>query len=375
MATEKKKPAYKIPLVKSILKHAGENGRVAVSTFSGCGGACLGMKWAGFKVAWANEFVKIAADTYELNHPGSLLDRRDIRKVQAQEILTAIGLKKGELDYLEGSPPCDSFSMSGKRYKRWGTEKEYYGEKQRTDDLFLEFVRLIKGLKPKVFTAENVKGLVIGRAVGYFKEILHLMEKAGYHVDAKILNGQWLGVPQARQRVFYCGVRKDLGVKPRFPTPLPYYYSMADACDSFRATVLGEPARVRDPAEDDPKIWFKPTSTTGRNWAKVRIGHQSKENFNFVKPNPLRPSPTILAAATANYSHPFEPRCLTIREFLLLSGFPPDFQLIGARSKQVERIGLAVPPQMSRAMAQTVCEILEEAEASNTVMDQREALG
>jgi DNA (cytosine-5)-methyltransferase 1 len=100
---------------------------------------------------------------------------------------------------------------------------------QRTDDLFGEYCRMIEGLRPAVFTAENVSGLVKGVAKGYFKEILARMKAAGYQVQARLLDASWLGVPQARQRIFFVGVREDLGMAPAYPKPLPYRYSVRDA--------------------------------------------------------------------------------------------------------------------------------------------------
>lgn len=102
------KPPYCVPLMSEI-EQIPLNGYSAVSTFSGCGGSCLGYRMAGFKVLWASEFIPAAQGVYKLNHPDSILDTRDIRKVKPEEILEAIGLKKGELDLMDGSPPCASF--------------------------------------------------------------------------------------------------------------------------------------------------------------------------------------------------------------------------------------------------------------------------
>ena len=209
------------------------NGYNAISTFSGCGGSSLGYKMAGFRVLWASEFIPAAQDTYRANHPATILDTRDIRNVQASDILDAIGMKPGELDLFDGSPPCASFSTAGKREAGWGKVKAYSDTKQRTDDLFFEYSRLIKGVQPKVFVAENVSGLVKGTAKGYFLEILAELKSCGYVVSAKLLDAQWLGVPQMRQRVIFVGVRNDLvaqfGVKPVHPKPLSYRYSVREA--------------------------------------------------------------------------------------------------------------------------------------------------
>jgi DNA (cytosine-5)-methyltransferase 1 len=205
------------------------NGQRVVSLFSGCGGSSLGYRMAGFKVVWANEFIPAARETYLANFPDTVVDGRDIRTVTGAEILTATGLAAGELDILDGSPPCASFSMAGKRQHHWGKVKKYSETTQRTDDLFFEYIRLLRELRPRRFIAENVSGLVKGVGKGFFLEIFAGLKAAGYRVESRLLDAQWLGVPQARQRIFFVGVRNDVDGAPGFPTPLPYRYAVADA--------------------------------------------------------------------------------------------------------------------------------------------------
>jgi DNA (cytosine-5)-methyltransferase 1 len=96
-----------------IAKVKGTNGFRGISTFSGCGGSCLGFEMAGFEILWASEFIPEARETYVANHPGVILDPRDIRDVKPEEILLACGVQEGELDFMEGSPPCSGFSAAG----------------------------------------------------------------------------------------------------------------------------------------------------------------------------------------------------------------------------------------------------------------------
>lgn len=222
------KPAYRVPSMAEI-DAIPWNGYTVASTFSGGGGSSLGYRMAGFRVAWANEFLAEARESYEANHPRSVVDGRDVREVKGAEVLAACGLERGELDLLDGSPPCTPFSTAGKRAKGWGKERQTSDGVQRDDDLFLEYARLVDEIQPRVFVAENVSGLVKGVAKGYFKIILARLEDAGYKVVAKMLDAKWLGVPQSRTRVIFVGVREDLGVEPAHPKPLPYYYSIRDA--------------------------------------------------------------------------------------------------------------------------------------------------
>jgi DNA (cytosine-5)-methyltransferase 1 len=223
------KPPYQVPSMAEITA-VPWNGFTAASTFSGCGGSSLGYRMAGFRLAWASEFIPAAADTYRVNmSPGTILDTRDIREVTAADVLKALGMLPGELDLLDGSPPCASFSTAGKREKHWGEAKAYSDTTQRVDDLFFEFARLVDGIRPRVFVAENVSGLVKGVAKGYFKLVHKALRDCGYQVEARLLNAAWLGVPQARQRLIFIGVRDDLPAVPVFPKPLPYQYTVRDA--------------------------------------------------------------------------------------------------------------------------------------------------
>lgn len=224
------KPPYRVPLLSEIRKIPW-NGFTVATTFAGTGGSSLGYRMAGFKVVWANEFVPIAQDSYRANMgDGTVLDCRDIKQVEAADILKATGLKVGDLDVFDGSPPCQAFSTAGRREKGWGTERKYaHGASQKNEELFTDYIRLLRGLKPRTFVAENVSGLVKGVAKGFFLNILAELKASGYAVKAAVLDAQWLGVPQQRQRVIFLGVRNDLGVEPSFPAPWPYRYSVRDA--------------------------------------------------------------------------------------------------------------------------------------------------
>lgn len=344
------KPAYRVPSMEEI-RAVPWNGYNAISTFSGCGGSSLGYRMAGFRVLWANEFIDAARDSYNANKsPSTQLDRRDIRSVKPEEILSAIGLKAGELDLFDGSPPCASFSTAGKREAGWNKVKAYSDKEQRTDDLFFEYVRLLNGLQPKTFVAENVSGLIKGTAKGYFLEILSALKGAGYRVDAKLLDAQWLGVPQARQRLIFIGVRKDLGLAPAFPTPLKHRYSVRDALPTLAAPPI-------EPETDITRY------AIGKEWDKLSPGGQSSKYFQLVKPALGEPCPTITTGgnvgtfsnlSSASVVHPTQKRKFSIAELRRLCAFPDDFVLTGTYSQQWERLGRAVPPVMMAAIASAV---------------------
>jgi DNA (cytosine-5)-methyltransferase 1 len=362
------KPPYRVPSMAEVRAIPWNGFRVA-STFSGAGGSCLGYRLAGYRVLWANEFVPAARETYAANHPGSILDGRDIRHVSPGSILDATGLAVGELDLLDGSPPCASFSTAGKREAGWGKVKAYSDTKQRTDDLFFEYIRLLRGLRPKVFVAENVSGLVKGTAKGYFLEILRGLKDSGYAVAARVLDAQWLGVPQARQRLIFVGVREDLRLAPAFPKPLPYRYSVREAIGlgfrtkSYSANGWNSPDDPAAAIQASGQYWVEPEAdisryAIGREWGRTEPGASNDRYLNLKRCSPDRPSFGISAesgnSSTASVTHPTERRKFSIAELRRICAFPDDFALTGTYAQQWERLGRAVPPIMMMHVAATI---------------------
>lgn len=383
------KPPYRVPTMAEIAAIPW-NGFNVVSTFAGCGGSSLGYRMAGFRVLWASEFIDAARASYEANKaPATIVDGRDIRLVTPAEIMAATGLAIGELDVLDGSPPCASFSTAGRRQDGWGAEKKYSDKVQRVDDLFFEYVRLVDGLRPKVFVAENVSGLVKGVAKGYFLKILAALKAAGdgYRVEARVLDAQWLGVPQQRQRVIFVGVRSDLPAEPKFPSPLPYRYSVRDAIPwlggsiAYRGQPGGQEWQDRERSIDEPSAAVsadgyggaarhqagivEPESdisrfAIGAEADRLHPGQQSDRFMSLVRADPAEPCPTVTATgatlSAACVIHPTEKRKFSIAELRRICAFPDDFVLTGTYAQQWERLGRAVPPVMMYAIATAVRE-------------------
>jgi DNA (cytosine-5)-methyltransferase 1 len=347
-AVGRDKPPYRVPSMREIAMRR-QHGLTVVSLFSGCGGSCLGFRMAGYRVLWANEFVEEARTTYEANKaPYTVVDPRDVRQIKPEEILAATKLRSGELDVLEGSPPCSAVSMVGSREAGWGQKKRYSigvdKTEQRTDDLFFEFARILRGLQPKTFVAENVWGLVKGAAKELFGEIYRELAGCGYVVNARLLDAQWLGVPQVRKRVIMVGVRNDLGLQPVYPAAVQHRYSIADALAGLEAVVPEEASIER--------------YAIGSEWHKLRPGQQSARYFQLIRPDRNLPCPTITAAVgygpSASVCHPYEPRKFTPAELRRICGFPDDFRLTGDFQQQCERLGRAVPPPMMHAIAEVL---------------------
>jgi DNA (cytosine-5)-methyltransferase 1 len=349
------------------------NGFNAISTFSGCGGSSLGYKMAGFRVLWASEFIPAAQETYRANHPKTILDTRDIRQVKANEILAAIGMKPGELDLLDGSPPCASFSTAGAREAGWGKVKKYSDTTQRTDDLFFEFVRLVKGIQPKVFVAENVSGLVKGTAKGYFLEILAALKASGYRVTCRVLDAQWLGVPQQRQRTIFVGVRDDLNIDPVHPKPLPYRYSVSDALPwivsmathsgynkTTTSAASAASAAICASGASEHLSGFVEAETDISRYAifkelgTMKAGDAFKAFPRWSLSSMEKPNPCVTVQEGGHMIHPTEKRKFTIAELRRICAFPDDFVLLGTYAQQWERLGRAVPPVMMSHVAATI---------------------
>lgn len=179
------------------------------SCFACGGGSTMGYKLAGYEVIGCNEIDPKMMAAYIANHNPKYAYLEPIQTFKLREDLPS---ELYNLDILDGSPPCSSFSMAGNREKDWGKEKKFReGQaKQELDTLFFDFIDLAKKLQPKVVIAENVKGLLMGSAKAYVRRIYKELDEAGYYVQHWLLDASKMGVPQRRERVFFIALRKDL---------------------------------------------------------------------------------------------------------------------------------------------------------------------
>lgn len=353
------KPPFTLPSLTEILA-VPWNGLTHVSTFSGGGGSCLGFRLAGFRTLWANDLDAHARSCYTQNLQAPI-DGRDIRTITAADLLERLQLQAGDLDVFEGSPPCTTFSTAGKQEDGWHQTRVHAGHvQQNIEDLFFEWLRLLDGLRPKAFAAENVSGLVTGVSKGYFKQILARMKAIGYRTEARVLDAQWLGVPQARRRLFFLGIREDLERAPQFPVPQPYRYSVREALPWITS------------ARYDTSGQFKPVESfldraaptvTASNGYHLRVTQLvSLGNFERTWRTIDAPSPTICTSTGSQagslqfeqQGSPTRRRCLTIPELKRLCAFPDDYVLEGPFAAQWARLGNSVPPLMMKAIAEAV---------------------
>jgi DNA (cytosine-5)-methyltransferase 1 len=204
--------SYKPYYLKDVIDNSNKELFTVISTFAGGGGSSTGYRLAGGKILCVNEFVEAAVETYKANYPNTPVLVEDIKKLNGEDFLKAAGIQKGELDILDGSPPCSAFSVAGKREKGWDQEKIYSDGKkvENIEDLFFEFIRIAKDIQPKVIIGENVAGILMGEAIKKYNEIINEFEKIGYTAVGQVLNAADYGTPQGRQRCFFVAIRNDI---------------------------------------------------------------------------------------------------------------------------------------------------------------------
>ena len=339
------KPPYAVPSVKEI-RSLPWNGLKVASTFSGCGGSCLGYRMAGFQVVYANEWDKNARESYILNH-GASIDPRDIRDIKPDEVLKAVRMRPGELDVLDGSPPCQGFSTAGSR-----------DLSDSRNNLFWEYARLLKGIQPKAFVAENVSGMVKGTMKGIFLEVLGELKACGYRVRCRVLDAQWLGVPQVRKRVIFVGFREELEIEPSYPAPLPYRYSVQDACPWIAQCIRDESYGWEKDQTEVPSATIR-SGRTGTESVAVYERGEKKPGSNWNPHNKTfnnKPCGTIPAFVDDCFQvkSGTKKRKFTIPEVKRICSFPDDFQLAGSYAQQWARLGNSVPPRMMEKIAACV---------------------
>jgi len=366
--------------ISDVLDASNQNKFNVISTFAGGGGSSTGYRLAGGKILCINEFVEEARNTYAENYPDTPIIPDDIKELSGEEFLEISGLKSGELDILDGSPPCSAFSVSGKLAQTkgnthsdgWGQTKKYSDGKmvENIEDLFFEFLRVADVIRPKVIVAENVKGLTIGEAKQYFNKINNTFTKIGYEVHAEVLDSRYYGVSQTRSRVIFIGVRQDVAdvVGINFMN-LPNYFPEAgktvvpikDVIDGLEYDQ--EEVDLLTEKFMKTKYWSVTGSAMPTFPEKVLHGydyHPKKHHFNLKRASLNHPSPTLTAmgsgATTAGVFHWCEPRKLTLGELKRIMSLPDDYKLTGKWDQKAERIGRMVPPLLMKSVAEAVYE-------------------
>jgi DNA (cytosine-5)-methyltransferase 1 len=362
---------YKPYNLEDVKKASAENKFTVISTFAGGGGSSTGYRLAGGNILCINEFVAEARKTYKENYPDTPIMPDDIKQLKGENFLETAGIQKGELDILDGSPPCSAFSMCGtlgkagsKHSDGWGKTKKYSTGKivENIEDLFFEYVRIAKDIKPKVIIGENVAGLDAGEAKQKRNQIDKAIEEIGYDVSYKILNASHFGVPQSRRRLFFIGIREDvseaiglsfMNIGSVFPQENKEVVTIGEAFDGIEL----DPEEVKWCTETWIKsAHYKDTASLMPDDPDKVLGgndfHPKGWHFNVKKMSRHHPAPTI--TTNADVCHYIEKRRLTISEIKRIMALPDDFIVTGSMSQKIERCGRMVPSLMMKAIAESV---------------------
>ena len=308
-----------------------KTGLTAFSCFHCGGGSTMGYKLAGFNMLGGVEIDPEMMAIYRANHNPKhsyLMGVQQFNELPLDDLPDELK----NLDLLDGSPPCSVFSMAGKREKKWGSEHHFREgqQKQRLDDLFMHFIKVGQRLQPKVIVAENVKGLILGNAKGYVKEIFAAFREAGYDAQLFLFNAARMGVPQARERTFFIARRRDLGwgkLEMRFEeAEIP----IGKLCPRLNG-------------------YSMITASNERHYAFGRI----KNAWPCIS----RPAPTQVATKQkldAAKGFPgdgsfVEPISFNDQERILIQSFPDDYSFRKAKPQYV--CGMSVPPYMTQRVA------------------------
>lgn len=317
------------------------HGKTVFGTFVCGGGSTMGYKLAGFNHLGGVEIDEKVAKVYELNHKPKHFYKEDIRLFNQRNDLPE---ELYNLDLLDGSPPCSSFSMAGNREKDWGKKKQFAeGQALQTlDDLVFTYIETIEKLKPKVSLLENVKGLIQGNAKAYTNQIIKRFRKAGYRVQLFLLNAAKMGVPQKRERVFFIGLRNDIDL-PKLRLEFDEDGILfGDATNGLGKNGNNDWIKLTD---FQFGIWNK--CNQGENFGKYNNGN----GFNDFKACNLTIHPT-LSAQQHKYYHSTEPRHLYQSEFCAIGSYPQDYDF--SDMKYGYLIGMSVPPVMTAQIAHQI---------------------
>lgn len=322
------------------------------SCFACGGGSTMGYKLAGFDVIGFNEIDPRMAECYIKNHDPKY---QFIEPIQTFKDRQNLPEELFDLDILDGSPPCSSFSMAGSREDAWGKKKKFReGQAEQVlDTLFFDFIDLAKRLQPKVVIAENVKGLLLGEAIHYARRIKEEFEKAGYYIQWKLLDASTMGVPQKRERVFFIALRKDLA-EP-FLEQINFFEQMPKLELEFneKPVVFGE-FREYHTETKIPKgfeFFFENQTDSENCMGETSERFGKRKYFNQMYQRNDRPVYTMSAKIDGIIVKD-TPRFLTKFERLCAGTYPQDYDF--GKSKPHYLIGMSVPPLMTKKIAQKI---------------------
>ena len=318
-----------------------------VSFFAGASGLDLGFEQAGFNVVWANEYDKEIWETYEKNHKNTILDRRSIVNIKEDEV--------PECDGIIGGPPCQSWSEAG----------ALRGINDKRGQLFFDFIRILEAKQPKFFLAENVSGMLLPRHKEALENIKEMFTNAGYELSFQLLNASDYNVPQDRKRVFFIGIRKDLGIKFEFPKTTFPKITLEEAISDLKDNVI--PAKEGNKSnKENCKISNHEYMIGGFSsmyMSRNRVRSWDEQSFTIQaggRHAPLHPQAPKMKFIEQNVrefvkgkEHLY--RRLSVRECARIQTFPDDFKFYYNNiSGGYKMIGNAVPVNLAKFLAESI---------------------
>lgn len=324
------------------------------SCFACGGGSTMGYKLAGFDVLGCNEIDPKMMEAYKANHNPKYTYLQPIQEFKNRKDLP---IELYNLDILDGSPPCSSFSMAGNREKDWNKEKQFREGQalQVLDTLFFDFIDLAKELQPKIVVAENVKGLLLGAAIDYVRRIYKAFDEAGYYCQHFLLNASQMGVPQRRERVFFICLRKDLATqflyqKDMFivePKIKMQFNEKTILYKEFKTGVLG-----KELTEETKKIWEKRLDTDmdlGSIHERIS-GNIKRFQVKFIDDN-MCPK-TLVSGCDSIPIRRDLPNRIEDNEIKMIGSYPLDYDF---QNNQIGYlVGMSVPPVMTAQIASEI---------------------
>lgn len=331
-----------------------------IDLFCGIGGLSLGFEQAGFEVCAAVDMWADAVKTYNHNRKEKVAKVIFVEDFNEKELSSIIATEK--ITGIIGGPPCQGFSTVGKR---------------EIDDprnkMYLEFYKAVKLVNPDFFVIENVKGMLTLNKGAFVKDLLKRFgeDGLGYTISYQLLNAADYGIPQNRYRVFYVGIKNKKFV---FPEPFDYKLTAKDGISDLEGATQekygSEPqndfqramrGNIKKPLNQDYTTHTEKTISIisqvpdGGNIRDLpeEIWHVRKYNKAFERMGTFKPSNTI-DTGHRNYFHYSEPRIPTVRESARIQSFPDSFEILGTRGSQYKQVGNAVPPMLSKIIAERI---------------------
>lgn len=338
-----------------------------IDLFSGCGGLSSGFEKAGYKISLGIDNWDLALETFKLNHLNSQILKADLSGLNPSTVESRFGLVRNKVDVIVGGPPCQGYSISGKRLID-----------DSRNQLYRNFVEFVSYYRPRAFVMENVPNLVSMAKGKFKKEITEDFERLGYRIETKILLASDFGVPQNRRRVFFVGLLGN-GVYA-FPNPthgsgMKAKITTWDAISDLPEFDVADGTPYVMPPQSDFQKYCRTNSKAIFNHETIKHSEKTKSIIRLVPdggnykdlPSHLRstrkvniawtrfasdkPSLTIDTGHNHHFHYCFD-RVPTARESARLQSFDDSFIFVGRKNEQIRQIGNAVPPLLAKAVAE-----------------------